>query len=247
MHPSLRRVLLLGTLGLLCAGCQMRSISDPGYYSENRLYAGELSEADVIGALGSVADAASIQTALGKHSTPRLRQGGSMMLVQSGALFPDYDLLAAFGGAYHITTFSGLPAARVAGRQDGAAAAAAVSYRLAAALAGIDTIVCVWGVLESARHDLDTKAVSWIPVVGWAIHDETLETRLRLRFVIVDVASGNWSAFMPEPSADVASSSMLGREPSGEPASIGTEQALSLKQRSIGPAVRAFLAQYGKQ
>jgi len=245
--PAARlRVAFVAILALV-TGCQVRSISDPGYYSDNRTYVGELSEADVIGAHGSVADAASIQAVRTQHTTPRLRPGSSIMLVQSGALFPDADLVSAFGNACRVTTFSGLPGARAPGVRDGAVTPAAVPYRFAAALGGIDTIVCVWGILETARHDLGTKAVSWVPVVGWAIHDESLETRLRLRFVIVDVASGNWSSFMPEPSDESGTTSVLGRDLHGQPSGATNDQALSLEQRTIGPAVRAFLARYAPE
>src|SRR5262249_23400929 len=139
LMPAARlRVAFVAILALV-TGCQVRSISDPGYYSDNRTYVGELSEADVIGAHGSVEDAASIQAGRAQHTPPRLRPGSSIMLVQSGALFPDNDLVAAFGNACRVTTFSGLPGARAPNAKDGSTAPSAVPYRFAAALGGIDT------------------------------------------------------------------------------------------------------------
>lgn len=230
----------------LPAACRTRSFSDAGYASSsNRLYAGELSEADVIGVQPGSADAAAIRTALQGFAAPRLRPGSAVMLVQSGAVFPDPELVAAFGGEVRITTFSGTPSARTAGNpREPTPVAAPTSYRLAAAQGGIDTIVCVWGVLESAAQGLGTKAVSWVPFIGWGITDTELHTRLRLRFLVVDVASGNWSAYMPEPTDDVASSAPFDRDLKDVPAAVGDEQAMRLKQRAIGPAVRAFLAAY---
>jgi len=65
--------------------------------------------------------------------------------------------------------------------------------------------------------------------------------------VIVDVASGNWSSFMREPSDESGTTSVLGRDLHGQPSGATNDQALSLEQRTIGPAVRAFLARYAPE
>ena len=223
--------LLLG--GLALGACQVRSISDPGLYrSSNRLYEGELREMDIVGGDPSDRDPA---TARRDYKAPRLARGSRVLLIQSGALIPDPELLAAFGNALDITTMSGIP--NRGARQHEPADA----LRLAAAAGGIDAIVCVWGMLETKIEDRDSKAVSWIPVLGWSVRDEVLDTRIRLRFVIVDVRSGSWESIQPEPVSDVTETSPADRNLGSSNAEASVRQVERLKKRSYPPSVRAFL------
>ena len=78
-------------------------------------------------------------------------------------------------------------------------AALSRSLRLAAARAGAETIVCYWGILESAQEKVATKAVSWVPVVTWFVADERQHLRIRLKLALVDVRTGDWSVLSPPP------------------------------------------------
>ncbi|HET7369600.1 MAG TPA: aminopeptidase, partial [Gammaproteobacteria bacterium] len=73
------------------------------------------------------------------------------------------------------------------------------ALRLAAAKGGYKTILVYWGQLDSGTRNGDSKAISWIPVIGWSINDETELMRIHLKMALVDVASGDWKLFTPPP------------------------------------------------
>ena len=95
----------------LLAGCDTsRSISNSSYRSDNSgwnyfprdngsdpgfSYRGELSEFDVLGiARGELASDQDIQKALDGAKAVKLNANSSILLIQSGALFPDAPMIA---------------------------------------------------------------------------------------------------------------------------------------------------------
>jgi len=112
-----------------------------------------------------------------------LKKGGIMMIVQSGSLVPDRELVAAFSPNYTITTMSGRTrfADSVIENKD---------FRLYAATRGADTILFVW----SDKNPPKKK--------GKAGFDQSCEEfRIRafsdqimnhVHSVVIDVKSGNW-------------------------------------------------------
>src|SRR5258705_7780359 len=166
-------------------GCaKTRSISNSGYerdsgYGPNRKFAeaafgyrGELSEYDVL-AIDSdrTISQAEIEQALANSAVPKLKRRSPILLVQSGAAFPDEAMVAALRHDFVIIPFSGIPRQSYS---DGKGAYARL-LRLAAARAGCETIVCYWGIVESGRQDLRTKRISWVPVAGRDFPHETTE------------------------------------------------------------------------
>ncbi|HUN48636.1 MAG TPA: hypothetical protein VMU85_19050, partial [Stellaceae bacterium] len=109
---------------------------------------------------------------------------------------------------------------------------------MAAARAGAETIVCYWGVLESARSGQASKLVSWVPVVGAVVPDETQRMRIRLRMIVVDVRSGGWAMFSPEPVDDTALSAAINRAPADQ------DQVARLKGAAYETAARQLIAQF---
>lgn len=196
---------------LFLAGCTTRSISNSGFENSARRYGaqiggyvGELSELDVIGVTAdAVVTEADIHTALEGPRGAKLSRSSKVLLIQSGADYPDAPMLEAMQGKFAVSSFSGRPAPR-----NDATATLSKSLRLIAARGGYDTIVCYWGVLESARENKITSVVSWVPLVGSVIPDEREHMRLRLKAAIVDVASGRWT-FVNPPS--VAASELSAR------------------------------------
>jgi hypothetical protein len=75
----------------------------------------------------------------------------------------------------------------------------AKSLRFAAAQAGAQKILCYWGSLEVARHDLSTKTITWLPVVDVIVPDQKDSVRVHLKLALVDVRTGAWSMFRTEP------------------------------------------------
>ena len=87
------------------------------------------------------------------------------MLVQSGAIMPDDQMVRALESHHRIVAFSGIPTAPSNGNF-------APALRLAAARGGCEKIMVYWGILETAQKDLSAKTISWVPIVGGIIPDE---------------------------------------------------------------------------
>ena len=90
------------TASLLAASCASRSISSPNmpWGNSNTSYVGELSEFDVVGTgLGHSADLPPV----------RLTRGDRVLLLQSGAAFPDEQLADALGATLSVSPSSGIP------------------------------------------------------------------------------------------------------------------------------------------
>ena len=198
----------LALAALLLAGCSIRSISNSSYeaaYGRGGSvlgFVGELSELDVLGlSLKEPTTDAKIQSALAHQEAVRLARDSRVLLIQSGADYPDAPMLDALRGRFSVDTFSGRPTHGIAGDGDFSRA-----LRLAAARGGFDKIVCYWGVLESERKKKVTAAVSWVPIVGHVLPDEREHMRLRLKAAVVDVATGRWTLLTPpaEMGADIA-------------------------------------------
>lgn len=199
---------------VLLAGCESRSISNSGYPGRYRpaaiegAYAGELSEFDVLGvdAAESVTDADIAQALRTKNSVP-LTRASEILVIQSGADFPDNALQEPLAACFQIGPFSGKPR-----KNPEAKASYSKSLRLAAARGGFDKILCYWGVLETQSTNEVTKNVSWVPIVGYFIPDESESMRIRLKAVLIDTATGNWVMLQPDPVSDRQLSSLVTRE-----------------------------------
>ena len=210
---TLLRCALASALVIL-AGCATRSISNSGFKDNGRRsadiggYSGELSELDVVGlAADASITEADIQAAVHDRSPVRLSRASQVLLIQSGADFPDAPMLEAMRTRFRVASFPGRPTLKTAGGP-----AFAKTLRLVAAKGGYDKIVCYWGVLESAREDKVTRTISWVPIVGYVIPDEREHMRITLKAAIVDVATGRWTFVNPPPASSSKLSTMLSRE-----------------------------------
>jgi len=204
-------------------GCETRSISDSGYRGASPYgshlpasdsgFKGELSEFDVLGVQrdGQITEE-QIGKALDAAARVRLRKGCSLLLIQSGAYQPDHPMTHALAKNFNVVPFDGRPETK----SDKNPETYAKALRLAAARAGCEAVICYWGTLESARRNLESKSVSWVPVVGWVLPDERQHMRIRLKVAIVDVRSGNWTMFSPEAFDHRALSSMFNKEASDQ-------------------------------
>jgi hypothetical protein len=218
MNTKLNLILLTGCLILI--GCtQTRSISnssyreDPsGYHSHSTshqadpgfAYQGELNEFDVLAVDRSrlVTDE-DIARALAQAQSVKLKPGSSILLIQSGAVFPDAPMVAELSKQFRVTPFSGVPPKHrtATDPEPTEGASYARSLRLAAARAGAENIICYWGILESARRNMETKTVSWVPLAGWLVPDEAQSMRIRLKLALIDVRTGNWTVLSHEASS----------------------------------------------
>jgi hypothetical protein len=229
------------------AGCITRSISNsdfdngPGRYRNgNPQYQGELSEFDVLGIDRSkLVSNEEISQTLGAHKPLAVKRGSSVMVIQSGAAFPDQPMLKAFGKYYAVGLFTGVPPVLNGTSPPNTAESYSQALRLAAARGGYETLIVYWGILESARENLATSSVSWVPVVGWLLPDERQRMRIRLKIAIVDVRSGQWEMFAPEPFDDSAISAMLSRKQADQ------QQVAVLKDLAYAAAAEDLVKRYG--
>jgi hypothetical protein len=221
-------MILIITAGIW--GCATRSISNSGFpgdaKSRNPYYSGELNEMDVLGS----ADARSvsetdIRQALENRQEIKLRKGSTIIVIQSGAIKPDEPMIDELNKNFVTVTFSGIPP----GQKDQNSYSKVL--RLVAAQGGCTHIVCYWGTLENAVEDKATKAISWIPVAGAFVPDESQQMRIRLKAALIDVASGKWVMLTPDPIDDSALSSGLGRAKSDQ------KQVSELKKRAYATLV----------
>lgn len=178
-------------------------MSDPDFE-----YRGELNETDILGvSRDEFTSEADIRRALEQSKALKLRPGCSILLIQSGALFPDGPMVAQLSKHFRVLPFSGVPAERrgvsnLAQAQSGDPEDYSRSLRLTAARGGADFILCYWGMLESVSDKLPTKTVSWVPVAHWFVPDEERRMRIQLKLALVDVRSGSWSLLSPKPFED---------------------------------------------
>jgi hypothetical protein len=226
------RVLLPSMALLLCLGCaQTRSISDSGFRGRshyNPHYRGELSEFDVVGIPpGTNITETQIQEALKARPVVKFLWGDPVLLIQSGAPAPDHEFVREFERYFAVAPFSGQPAPDMNGY--------AARLRLAAAQGGYKHLACYWGVLEASQEDHATKTISWVPIAGSLVPDQSQRMRIRLKAVAVDVATGRWKMIQPPPvEEDARLSAKLNRESSDQ------KQVARLKQagyRALASAI----------
>jgi hypothetical protein len=235
------RLAALALLAVLLAGCTTRSISNSDFDHQSRTYAragsgtsyqGELSEFDVVGVEEDrpITEEA-IRAALSNARSVHLSAQSRILLIQSGAAFPDDDMMSGLRQHYQVQPFSGIPTIQprsTVSSYDTPPVASQYSkaLRMAAAHGGYDKIVCYWGVLESQRESNATKLISWVPIAGNWLPDEKQTMRIRLRAVIVDVDSGRWSYVAPGSVSSKGLSSYLTRR--------NTDQSLVMELKSVG-------------
>jgi len=209
-------ILLLIVVSLPIAGCTTRSISDSAYqrgrnwyyrYNDSQ-YQGELNELSVLGV--STHDSpteADIHAALSNSGKVLLNQGDPVILIQSGAMFPDDPMLSEMQKYFTVIPLSGIPeqpATPQVTPENPPQPASSLNkvLRLAAARSGAKTLIVYWGILETAQKNQVTKTVSWVPILGSLIPDEVQQMRIRLKAVIIDVAAGNWTMLTPQAFSD---------------------------------------------
>jgi hypothetical protein len=259
MKTSAFIVIALGCA--LLTGCETsRSISNSGYHGDDHVsyyaprandsdsgfrYQGELSEFDVLGiARGEMASDTDIGRALDNAKGVHLNANSSILLIQSGAMFPDAGMVSDLGKYFRVSSFSGVPPISLQQAETTVESpdpeSFAQSLRLAAARGGNDMIVCYWGVLESEKQNLATKSVSWVPTVSWVVPDEKQHMRIRLKLAVVDVRSGNWSVLSPEAFDDSRFSTGLRRGAKDQ------QQVETLKEKAYDAGVKELVSRYSQ-
>ncbi|EEF59350.1 hypothetical protein [Pedosphaera parvula] len=190
----------------------------------------ELSEFDVLGIEPNQSiSEEEIVRASARAQRVALTRGNSILLVQSGAQYPDGPMISDLEKSFRVVPFTGVAT------QTGESYSKVL--RLAAAKAGADHVVCYWGILESASEGAATKTISWVPVVNWVIPDEKQHMRIRVKMAVVDVLTGSWTVFSPEPVESQAWSTSPRREV------VDQKQVEKLKAKAYEASARGLLSQ----
>ena len=176
-----------------------------------------------------------IQKAITSKSRMTVPKGSAVMLIQSGATIPDEDMVKGMEKYYNVSVFTGVPA-----EGGGPPGNYSRALRLAAAKGGAEKLIVYWGLLETGREDLATKAISWIPFLGGVLTDETQRMRIRMKVAVVEVKSGQWDMFSPEPFDDSASSGRHSR------ASADQLQVAALKGKAYKATADDLVKRYTK-
>jgi hypothetical protein len=204
-------------------------------------YRGELSEFDVLGITpGTIASENAIRRALDNAKRVKLHSDSSLLLIQSGAAFPDGGMVTELSKHFQVVPFSGVPPATETPSQTDSLYPQSYSrlLRLAAAKGGNDTIVCYWGILESETENLATKTVSWVPMVNWMLPDQKQHMRIRLKVALIDVRAGNWTVFSPKPFDD----SRISRSP--RRGAVDQKQVERLKSDAYAASAKELVRLY---
>ena len=220
---------------LLFGGCGSRSISNVSrHYGNSYSYQGELNELSVLGVrvneeVSSKDIAAVLEARDGKFI--ELKRGEVLAVIQSGARFPDKEMLVSLESLAELVPLSGVPPepVRLHGEQPKNKEPMRIdkSLRMAAAKGGASKMLVYWGILESASEpEQAAKHLSWVPIAGRIIPDETQHVQIRVKAALIDVATGNWSMLRTEPIQDKRMSSRLTRE------SSDLKQVLALKEKA---------------
>jgi hypothetical protein len=199
----------------------------------------ELSDADVVGsAVKKAPSDEDIRKALDHARAVDLKLGETVLVLQSGQSVPDGRMIEELNKHYRAVPFSGIRSDWTS-HWENTEDYYPKSLRYAAAKAGAQKILCFWGALEVARHDLSTKTITWLPVVDIFVPDQKDNVRVHLKVALVDVRTGDWTVFRTEPLQSEVVSTGWGRE------HLDTPEVRQLKEKSYLVAVNTLLT--GKQ
>jgi len=248
-----RRTTMLMAMTVLLSGCAARSISNSDYPEDRwrygatpSVYRGEIDDFALLVPEDSEAISdQQIANTLAAHHSVHAKLGQPLLVVQSGAVAPDGEMIVALQRHFPVIPFNGQPPAQAetphaetvsvnvstaspavtSAPPSQVSASYARRLRLAAAEGGAASILVYWGMLETAQHNQVTQLVSWVPIIGMAVPDQSQQMRIRLKAALIDTASGHWQMLLPPPIADDSWSSSMTRRAADQ------DQVAQLKQR----------------
>jgi len=242
-----RNIIVTGVISLvttlLFGGCQTRSISNVGSrYGNSYNYQGELNELSVLGVrINEEVSGEDIAQALAERGQNplELKKGDVLAVIQSGARFPDKEMLGSLEPLAKIVPLSGVSPYPREDRGGKESIRMDKSLRMAAAKGGANKMLVYWGILESASEpEQAAKQLSWVPLAGRIIPDETQHVQIRVKAALIDVATGHWTLIRSEPLRDKRMSSRLTRE------SSDLKQVLFLKEKAYGQFANDLKARF---
>ena len=201
----------------------------------------ELDEFDVLGLdRDKTVREEDIQQAVSQNLPVTLTPDSTIMLVQSGTLYPDGPMVAELSKHFRVVPFTGLATEKKPGTVPESAPEYSRTLRLAAARAGAKTVMCYWGILESGSEKFVTKTVSWLPLMNWVVPDERQHMRIRIKIALLDVPTGSWSVYSSEPLESKSWSVRSRREVADQ------KQVESIKKKAYELAAQGLVTTYAR-
>ena len=194
----------------------------------------ELADADVLGSSANAPTEEDIRQTLDRAAKVDLKAAEPVLVLQSGEPVPDARMVAELSKHFRAIPYSGIRSDWITGDASGHPDYAR-ALRFAAAQAGVEKILCYWGTLEVAHHDLSTKTVTWLPVVDFFIPDQKENVRVYLKVALVDVRTGAWTVFRTEPEETQMVSTSWARE------HVQSPEIRRLQQKSYTVAVNSLV------
>ena len=234
------KFIIVGLILVSTYGCASRSISDTGYsqserrgYYKSEVESKELEELVVLGIDKKQAiNQGAIEKALTNFKKINIPKDSSILLVQSGSEFPDSVMIESLSDYWNVNQVSGDSRKYKESNLNNV-------LRYTAATGGNGSIFVYWGIVETSEKNLGTKNVSWVPIVGWSLPDEVTNMRIRLKFAVIDVKTGNWQLFQPKPVEEEFFSSIMNREDKDQ------EKVIELKKLVYKKAAEELHKKFG--
>ncbi len=173
-------ILIIITIFVFGCTTSNRSISQyqHGY---NTSYRGEISQLNFIKEI-------SISKATGSNTPIYISEEERVMVMQSGQLHPDSSLLVHLDTECNAIPISGIP-------EKNKDLVPNVTLLDAARAGGVTKIMAYWGNVETSIKPKHSKMVSWIPIAGYYVPDESQKMRVTISAIVSDVSSGRWFNF----------------------------------------------------
>ncbi|MDX1951950.1 MAG: hypothetical protein SFY81_07175 [Verrucomicrobiota bacterium] len=240
---KLEIILSVALIGLSIGCVSDRSSFHRTDYNNNQIYCGfnaanQLQEQQVTGAEAEEATEAAIQKAVERSKGIKLEKGSGILVMQSGSSLPDKKLVQLLETYFRPIPYSGLSSELSKGVDNVTPLKLSRKLRLNAAHAGADFVLVYWGEMEIAREELETKLVSWVPVLDMVVPDEKQKLRLHLKAVLMDVRSGDWVSFRTPPHLSDTVTTSFARD------NIEPEEVTALKDKAYLDMTEALVRQY---
>jgi len=156
------------------------------------------------------------------------------MLIQSGAMIPDEDMVKGMEKYYSVSVFTGVPT-------EGGTRETLTPKRCGLRCKGwTRKIGGVLGVTRNWARRLGNQGCVVDTIIGGAIPDQTQRMRIRMKVAIVDVKSGQWDMFSPSPFEDTDASGRYSRVSSDQ------AQVAILKNKAYNATVDDVIKRFSK-
>lgn len=187
----------------------------------------------------------------------RVPLNSPVILVQSGSRAPETAMQQEMSKYYTVATFSGIPDRQKSvtcnkdknkDEDQDVAVAENMNWmqalRYVAAKGHQKAIIVYQDTLQSGKYDTVTKTTLWSDYKNETLTD-TVSLRYLVRFIMVDVATGEWATWSPVNYESRVISPQAGKKDSSTTEATASEQQITqLKQRTYAAMTKDLVNRY---